>query len=407
MNFLQHHNVENVSLFLYKMNILLKIIISIFLLLTICPQGNAEPFRRKKIHRHTRAELKERLTSMKSAAKPVRHASVLYSVESHVYRARKGTSTVIGRASVYFPIFEHYLDLYGLPKELKYIAAWESRLDPTAVSHAGASGLWQLMPGTARKYGLTVNSRIDERFDVNKATEAAALYLTDLYEMFGDWTVVMAAYNCGEGTVMRAMRRSGHRNYWKLRPYLPKETAGYVPSILGTTYALQYYQYYDIRPIYPDYTEQMLRTTVIHKGVSFKEIAKITGLSRREVKRLNPAYRRKYIYPNKNGNYVRLPEQEAARFRDIWLKRERLSNFRKVNISKKTSSTDDRASYPVMCLVRPGDSLEYLAELYKVPRKKIIEWNDLQTNRLAAFQELLIYVPVKNKTKVREKNWSE
>jgi len=339
--------------------------------------------------------IKERLMSMESSLKPVYHPTVLRYIESYIYRARVDTRLLVGHSTVYFPIFEHYLDLYGLPRELKYLAAWESKLSPTATSPVGARGLWQMMPATARKYGLTVNHRVDERLDPHKSTEAAVLYLTDLYELFGDWTLVSAAYNCGEGRVLKAIKTGGKKDYWKLRRYLPNETLNYIPAILATTYAMQYYHFYDIRPRYPDYTDQHLRTSVIYYGTSFREVAKMTGISKKRLAKLNPSYLNGVIPSNRNGNYIRMPEGETERFRDIWSKIQRKRSVK----ANAHYDPNGEASYPVLCVVKPGDNLVYLSELYKVPVKKIIEWNDLKTNRLTAFQELLIRIPVVNKSR--------
>ena len=339
-------------------------------------------------------EIKERLMSMESSIKPVYHPTVLRYVESYIYRARADMRLLVGASTVYFPIFEHYLDLYGLPRELKYIAAWESKLSPVANSPVGARGLWQMMPATARKYGLTVNRRVDERLDPHKSTEAAVLYLADLYEIFRDWTLVAAAYNCGEGRVLKAIKTGDSKDYWQLRRYLPTETLKYVPAILATTYAMQYYHFYDIRPRYPDYSDQLLRTSVIYYGTTFKEVAKMSGISKKELAKLNPSYLRGVIPSNRNGNYIRMPESETARFRDIWFK---IQRRRTVKVNSQYDPNRE-ASYLVLCVVKPGDNLNYLSKLYKVPIKKIIEWNDLKTNRLTAFQELLIHIPVVNKS---------
>ncbi|MGK0364001.1 MAG: membrane-bound lytic murein transglycosylase D [Saprospiraceae bacterium] len=354
------------------------------------------PAKTSSFHPPTENVIKERLMSMKSSIKPVYHPTVLSYIESYIYRARVDTRLLVGHSTVYFPVFEHYLDLYGLPRELKYLAAWESKLNLTATSPVGAGGLWQMMPATARKYGLTVNRRVDERFDLHKSTEAAVLYLADLYEIFGDWTLVSAAYNCGEGRVIRAIKTGGTRDYWQLRRYLPRETLNYIPAILATTYAMQFYHFYDIRPRYPDYSDQLLRTSVIYYGTTFREIVKMTGISKKKIAALNPSYLGGIIPANFNGNYIRMPENETARFRDIWSKIQRKRGVK----ANSQYNPNREASYPVLCVVRSGDSLDYLSKLYKVPVKNIIEWNDLKTNRLVAFQELLIRIPVINKSRI-------
>ncbi len=353
------------------------------------------PAKTSNDHPPTENVIKERLMSMKSSLKPVYHPTVLSYIETYIYRARVDTRLLVGKATLYFPIFEHYLDLYGLPQELKYLAAWESKLSPIAKSPVGAGGLWQMMPATARMYGLTVNNQIDERLDPHKSTEAAVLYLSDLYKRFGDWTLVSAAYNCGEGRIIKAIKTGGSKDYWTLRRYLPEETMDYIPAILATTYAMQYYHFYDIRPRYPDYSDQYLRTSVIYYGTTFKEVSKMTGISKKRLATLNPSYLGGVIPSNRNGNYIRMPENETARFRDIWTKIKRKRSVK----ANSNSNPNREASYPVLCVVKPGDNLVYLSKLYKVPVQKIIEWNDLKTNRLTAFQELLIRISVVNKSR--------
>lgn len=336
--------------------------------------------------------VKQRLLKMQTSIAPVYHPTVAEYITSYTTRARIDTRYLVGSAVIYFPIFDHYLDLYGLPRDLKYIAAWESKLKPTAKSQVGAAGLWQMMPATARKYGLTVNETVDERLDPQKSTEAAVLYLADLYEMFNDWTLVAAAYNCGEGRLIKAIKTGGNRDYWKLRRYLPSETLEYVPAVLATTYALQYYNFYNIRPRYPDFDVQNARTAVLYYGTTLREVAKMTGLTRKVLTRLNPSYLKGAIPSNRNGNYLRLPEAAASRFRDAWSVKQRK---RSVQAAARYNPNAE-AAYPVLCVVRPGDTLDYLAKLYKVSKRSIIEKNNLQTNRLTAFQELWIEIPVQN-----------
>lgn len=346
---------------------------------------------------HPTAEnlMKARLMSMQSSLKPVYHPTVVTYIESYMQQARIDTRILVGNSTVYFPIFDHYLDLYGLPRELKYIAAWESKLSPIASSPVGASGLWQMMAPTARKYGLTVNSQIDERLDPHKSTEAAVLYLADLYKMFGDWTLVSAAYNCGEGRIIKAIKTGGNKDYWQLRRYLPEETLNYIPAILATTYAMQYYHFYNIRPRYPDYSAQYLRTSVIYYGTNLKQIAKMTGISKKKLAALNPSYLKGIIPSNRNGNYIRMPEETTALYRKIRSKTQRERGVK----AKSLYNPNEEASYPILCVVKPGDNLDYLSKLYKVPVKKIIKWNDLKTNRLTVYQELIIHIPVVNKSR--------
>ncbi|MFT5765234.1 MAG: membrane-bound lytic murein transglycosylase D, partial [Saprospiraceae bacterium] len=217
------------------------------------------------------------------------------------------TEKLIGKSSMYFLMIDDSLRKYNLPRELKYMVIIESRCDIKVKSPAGAVGLWQFMPRTARKYGLKIDNYVDERCDPYKSTSAAMKYLSDLYARFGDWTLAIASYNCGEGRMQQAMRKAKSRNFWKVRKELPKETQLYIPKFIAATYLMDNYLFYDLHPAYPDYDVQMTKTVIVYERKSFKQIAEDTGYSVELIKRLNPAYKRGIIPPSAEGRYLILP----------------------------------------------------------------------------------------------------
>lgn len=230
------------------------------------------------------------------------------SIELYLYRRRPLLSLMLSLSDLYFPDIEAELDRYRLPLELKYLTIVESALNPTAISPAGAAGLWQFMLPTARMYGLDVNSLVDERMDPIKGTEAACKMLRDLYRIYNDWWLVMAAYNCGAGNVNRAIRRAGGgtKTFWDIYPYLPRETRKYVPLYIGVYYAMHYAHHYGIqarelgRPLATEYFE-------VKRNTSFNKIASLTGLSVEQIKAYNPQFRRGIVPWNSEPYQLRLP----------------------------------------------------------------------------------------------------
>lgn len=181
---------------------------------------------------------------------------------------------IIGLSVYYFPLFESKLDEYGLPRELKYLAVVESALNPRAGSWAGASGLWQFMPATGAEYGLSKNSYVSTFYDPMSNADAGARYLRDLYKMYGDWNLAISAYNCGPGNVNKAIRKSGSKNYWKLRPFLPKETQAYVPSFIAVNYLFNFYKEHKMKPSYFKYDFYDMKRIKINQTTTFNELSK-------------------------------------------------------------------------------------------------------------------------------------
>ena len=229
-------------------------------------------------------------------------------VESYIFDYPKGAEELLGRVTIYFPLFEEKLAEKQLPVELKYLSVIESSLKADAYSRVGAAGLWQFMSGTAREYGLTVSKSFDQRYEVEKATEAAFEYLSVLYDQFDDWTLALAAYNCGPGNVRKAMRRSGKKDYWGIRNYLPKETRNYIPKLVAATYVIEYFEEHNLMPVKPESFYYGTAEANVFQHLSFEEISRITGLSKSIISQLNPSFRKHYIPANTKGMRLVLPK---------------------------------------------------------------------------------------------------
>lgn len=237
-------------------------------------------------------------------------------IDRYSGKLRRSVSYMLGAGNFYMPIFEEALEAYNLPLELKYLPVIESALNPIAVSRVGATGLWQFMIGTGKRYGLEVNSLIDERRDPVKSSYAAAHYLSDLYKIFDDWSLVIAAYNCGPDKVNKAIHRAkGSADYWNIYPYLPKETRGYVPAFIAANYIMNYYCDHNICPMV---TELPLKTdtVVVNKDLHLEQIAQVLNINILHLRSLNPQYRRDIVNGLNKPMTVRLPSSLVGPFID-------------------------------------------------------------------------------------------
>lgn len=237
-------------------------------------------------------------------------------IDRYSGRLRHSISYMLGASNFYIPIFEEALETYQLPLELKYLPVIESALNPNAVSRVGATGLWQFMLATGRQYGLQINSLVDERRDPVKSSYAAAQYLRDLYKVFGDWNLVIAAYNCGPANITKAIHRAnGEKDYWQIYPYLPKETRGYVPAFIAANYIMTYYSQHNICPMTTRLPAQT-DTIMVSRDVHLEQIAAVVGLNTDLLRSLNPMYRRDVIPGNTAPMPLRLPLTELTTFID-------------------------------------------------------------------------------------------
>ncbi len=299
---------------------------------------------------------------------------------------------LLGLSSYYFPIFEETFDRYGIPGELKYMAVVESALNPTAVSRANAKGMWQFMYNTARSYGLTINSYVDERLDPVKSADAAARYLRDAYRTFGDWNLAISSYNCGSGNVLKAIRRSDSREFWNLYEFLPHETRGYVPAFVGAMYAFTYYKEHGMTPT-PCSMPAHVDTIEVRQMLHFQQVADVVGVPMETLRELNPQYIHDIIPGAEKPYTLRLPFKYTGTFIDredsVYTHRakELFSPATLENIKNAGTAEAERIVYKV----KSGDYLGKIAARYHVGVNDIKRWNNLRSNNLRIGQRLVIY----------------
>ena len=300
-------------------------------------------------------------------------------------------ANILGLSKYYMPIFEEILNRYDMPEELKAMAVIESALNPTAVSRAGAKGMWQFMYATAKMYGLHIDSFVDERLDPVKSAEAAAQYLQDSYEIFGDWNLAIASYNCGAGNVNKAIRRSGgKRAFWDIYPYLPRETRGYVPAFVGALYAMNYYKEHGIKPEAVEMPAHV-DTFKINKMLHLKQVSDLTGAPLEELKNLNPQYSHNIIPGNSKEYILRLPYSYTNAFidnEDSLYRHKADEYFNPVTLKKIQDGADGER---VVYRVKSGDYLGRIASRHRCTVAQIKRWNNLTSNNIRVGQTLVIY----------------
>lgn len=325
-----------------------------------------------------------------------------------VYTRKGLMERILGLAQYYFPMVEEALYRHGLPMELKMLPVIESALIPKAVSSAAAVGLWQFMLRTGKYYGLEVNSFVDERCDPLKSTEAACLMLKDLYKMYGDWTLVIAAYNCGSGNVNKALKRVPNaKTYWDIYDYLPRETRGYVPGFIAASYAYTFHKAHGLEPVAPSHTITT-DTLTINRMMHFEQISTTIGVPVETLRELNPQYR-KDIIPARGAKYIlTLPQQDISAFIEketdiygkdsIYLEKylniSNLSDIPSSSNSRQTSraaSSGSSSGTKIAYKVQKGDTLGKIALKYKVTVKQIQGWNSMKNTNLAVGKTLTIY----------------
>ena len=286
----------------------------------------------------------ERLSRMPTIMEMAYNDVVQKFIDRYSGRLRRSISYMLGASNFYMPIFEEALEMYQLPLELKYLPIIESALNPKAVSRVGATGLWQFMLATGKQYGLQVNSLVDDRRDPVKSSHAAARYLRDLYKIFGDWNLVIAAYNCGPENINKAIRRAGgtNKDYWHIYPYLPRETRGYVPAFIAANYIMTYYSLHNICPMttrLPAKTD----TVMVKRSVHLEQVAAVMGLNIDLLRSLNPMYRRDIIPGSTEPMALRLPLSDTGRFIDM---EDSVYNYRVDELLKKRAEVEVKDDVP-------------------------------------------------------------
>jgi membrane-bound lytic murein transglycosylase D len=330
---------------------------------------------------------------------------------------RSSTAKILGLTKLYFPLFEEKFDANNVPLEMKYLAIVESALNPTAVSSAGAKGLWQFMYGTGKMYGLQSSSFIEDRYDPYKASVAASRHLKDLYNIYGDWFLALAAYNSGPGNVNKAIRRAGGiKDYWAIWDYLPAETRGYVPAFIAVNYIMNYYNEHNIHPLEPGFLYQDIDTLKTSHFLSFEQINETIGVPMRDLQFLNPQYKLGIIPAAVNStlNVIRLPRKYVAQFQkreqEIYayksastIEREGLyARLETLNAGSRiqTGESGSADKSQKIHVVQQGESLGSIARMYRIYISQLISWNNLKDTDVTPGQKLIVFgVPDKASSK--------
>ncbi|MDH6535392.1 LysM peptidoglycan-binding domain-containing protein [Parabacteroides sp. 52] len=337
----------------------------------------------------------QRLESIHRIIPMTYNKSVRDCINLYTEKRRNLVKYMLGMADFYFPLIEQILDEHDLPIELKYLAVVESALNPVAVSRVGAAGLWQFMLPTGKSYGLEINSLVDERRDPLKATHAACRYFKDMYNIYGDWNLVLAAYNCGLGTVNKAIRRAnGKTDFWDIFNYLPRETRSYVPLFIAANYVMNFYCEHNLCPVQTN-LPLATDTIMVNKMLHFEQITDLINVDIDLLRALNPQYKRDIIPGNTKASILKLPAADTYTFVEvedtIYTHRvdELLANSIPYNaISSGQSSTREKITHTAQA----GENLYTIADRYGVTAKEIRKWNGLGSNRVGKGKRLVLYV---------------
>jgi membrane-bound lytic murein transglycosylase D len=361
----------------------------------IFPKNNKYKFTEDSVPRYDDYTYQARLAKL-DALSPfdlIYNEHVRGFINLYTVRKRESVSRMMGVAQLYYPMFEEVFDRYNIPLELKHLAVIESALIPYARSRAGATGLWQFMYPTGKSFGLNVTSYVDERCNPYKATVAAAEYLKSLYNMFGDWQMVLAAYNAGPGTITKAIRRSGgKKTYWEIRPFLPLETQGYVPAFIAANYVMNYGAEHNIYPALPRKTYFEVDTVIVKEQMHFDQISQALDVSTEEILYFNPQYR-KNIIPS-GGHSMCLPKNKIGVF---------LTNEEKIYSAigaqrQEGHLVENIEEIKRMHTVKAGEKLSSIARKYGVTVADIQSWNYIGKKGLKPGKQLTLYVRVQKPT---------
>ena len=348
--------------------------------------------------------LKERLKKMdeKSPFNIEYNVGLENVIKSFLKNRKKGFERLMGISQYYFPMFEEALAAQNIPLEIKYLAVVESALNPRAVSKAGATGLWQFMYQTGKQYNLNIDTYVDERSDPTKASKAATQYMKNMYAIFGDWDLVLASYNTGPGNVAKAIRRSGGKqNYWNIRPFLHKETQGYVPAFLATMYIFEYHKEHGIVPNKPVANHFATDTVNIKSKMTFKQISDLLDIPVAQIQFLNPSYKRDVVpFITGENHYLRLPSDKISTFVSnedkIYAYVNYEDSFRERPYSSSSAIASNEGNTKTVSKikyhkVKRGDTLSEISNAYGVSMSDVKKWNKLRSNQVPFGKNLKIH----------------
>lgn len=348
------------------------------------------------IPKYKDSEIKEKMKLIPAVFPLTYNQQVKSFIDLFAYRRRGLIARSLANSQIYFPMFEAILDRKGLPLELKYLAIVESAFNPVAVSRAGATGLWQLMYGTGAELGLNINSYVDERRDPIRSTEAAANYLKKLYDLYGDWQLVLAAYNSGPGNVNKAIARAGgNKNFWAICNYLPAETRSYVPTYIAVVYVMSNYQDYKLVSSEPKRELYSVDTVLITSKVSLKHISNVLGIGEDELQFLNPSIKMGVIPYTKDGFALNLPINYFAMFE---ARKEEIMDDSSQIIQNIETVALAGGSKTVYYKVKKNETMSKIAAKYGVASSSIKKWNKLRSTSVYTGQKLKLIIPAPSAT---------
>ncbi len=343
-----------------------------------------------------------RLSKIPSLIPMTYNSVVKQYIEMYAVKKKNFSGRILGLTKIYYPLFEEVLDRYNMPLELKNLAIVESALNPNATSRVGASGLWQFMYSTGRMYGLEVNTFIDDRRDPVKSTVAAALHLRDLYNIYQDWALALAAYNCGPGNVNKAIRRSGGKtNFWEIYRYLPQETRGYIPAFIAATYTMTYYNEHGIIPVEPEFPITT-DTVMVNKELHLQQVAAVLKIPIELLEKLNPQYKRNII-PAINASFpLVLPYHSSLAFDEFrdsihaYNYDTYLASFKIINYDPNSNDDNGRVGDKKYHIVKSGETLATLSKKYGLSVNELKYMNKLKKGSVYKGQKLIVgYYPIK------------
>lgn len=335
---------------------------------------------------------KERLNLIPSSIRLPYNSQIRILIDNSI-NPRYGMGPAIGRAIFYMPLIEKELEANGLPLELKIIPLIESRFNPGVTSSAGASGLWQFMYNTGKHYGLNINSLVDERFDPTLSTRAACKYLKTLYNMYGDWTLVLAAYSCGSGNVNKTLKRVPNaKDFWDIYHYLPNETRNFIPSFVAANYTFNFYKYHDIKIVMPKHPIYADTVMITNKIINLNHIAEVIDVPIETLRSLNPMYKRDILHTPNHSRSLTLPTDKICNFIDHEVKIYADAEKYTKDITVEEKNPTVKGSY-VTYSVRKGDLLGNIARQHKVKTSDILKWNNIKDARkIKIGQKLKIFI---------------